>query len=187
MNSHCSNLLDLRNNLQEQVKKAFCYQKLFRHFTVQTNCSSANSRPSDWNFKSFSRSLQLFFSHSRSNNFGNKIPVLVRSLVSSIKPKFDNSFFVLIYKFCTSCGTGIVLPVLQELFCKSKQTQFHVHNLYKTYKSTNNWSSKFGLIKETLDPSRILWNISRPFLIASWLDRKIMFVLVFKSCLVRGK
>ena len=28
MNSNCSNLLDMRN-LQEQVKKAFCYQKLF--------------------------------------------------------------------------------------------------------------------------------------------------------------
>ena len=32
-------LLDLRN-LQEQVKKAFCYQKLFRPFTVRINCSS---------------------------------------------------------------------------------------------------------------------------------------------------
>ena len=28
LNSYCSNLLDMRN-LQEQVKKAFCYQKLF--------------------------------------------------------------------------------------------------------------------------------------------------------------
>ena len=28
LNYNCSNLLDLRN-LQEQVKKAFCYQKLF--------------------------------------------------------------------------------------------------------------------------------------------------------------
>ena len=33
LNSNCSNLLDVRN-LQEQVKKAFCYQKLFRPFTV---------------------------------------------------------------------------------------------------------------------------------------------------------
>ena len=39
MNSNCSNLFSLRN-LQEQVKKAFCYQKLFWPFTVQTNCSS---------------------------------------------------------------------------------------------------------------------------------------------------
>ena len=38
LNSNCSNLLDLRN-LQEQVKKAFCYQKLFWPFTVWINCS----------------------------------------------------------------------------------------------------------------------------------------------------
>ena len=29
----------LENNLQEQVNKAFCYQKLFRPFTVCMNCS----------------------------------------------------------------------------------------------------------------------------------------------------
>ena len=39
LNSNCSNLLDMRN-LQEQVKKAFCYQKLFWPFTVPTNCNS---------------------------------------------------------------------------------------------------------------------------------------------------
>ena len=48
-NSNCSDLLDLRN-LQEQVKKAFCYQNLFWPFTVWINCSSdlknfANSQP----------------------------------------------------------------------------------------------------------------------------------------------
>ena len=64
LNYNCSNLLDMRN-LQEQVKKAFCYQKLFWPFTVWINCSSdlktfANSRPSASNFKSFSRSLEQF-------------------------------------------------------------------------------------------------------------------------------
>ena len=49
LNANCSNLLDMRN-LQEQVKKAFCYQKLSWPFTVWINCSSdlkkfANSRP----------------------------------------------------------------------------------------------------------------------------------------------
>ena len=39
LNYNCSNLLDMRN-LQEQVKKAFCYQKLFWPFTVWINCSS---------------------------------------------------------------------------------------------------------------------------------------------------
>ena len=60
MNSNCSNLLDLRN-LQEQVKKAFCYHKLFWTFTVWINCSS--------DLKCFSRSLEQFFSHSRSKQF----------------------------------------------------------------------------------------------------------------------
>ena len=61
-------------NLQEQVKKALCYQKLFWPFTVWINCSSdlkifANSRPSASNFKSFSRSLEHFFSYRRSEQF----------------------------------------------------------------------------------------------------------------------
>ena len=76
MNSNCSNLSYLRN-LQEQVKKAFCYQKLFWPFTVWINCSSdlnffENSRPSASNF---SRSLEQFFlTVGGQNNFGNKIP-----------------------------------------------------------------------------------------------------------------
>jgi len=39
LNSNWYNFLDMRN-LQEQVKKAFCYQKLFWPFTVWINCSS---------------------------------------------------------------------------------------------------------------------------------------------------
>ena len=67
-------------NLQEQVKKAFCYQKLFWPFTVWINCSSdlkhfANSRPSASNFKSFSWSLEHFFLTVSQNNFGNKVPL----------------------------------------------------------------------------------------------------------------
>ena len=68
-------------NLQEQVKKAFRYRKLFWPFTVWINCSNdlknfANSRPSASNFKSFSRSLEQFFLTVGQNNFGNKIPFL---------------------------------------------------------------------------------------------------------------
>ena len=68
-------------NLQGEVKKAFCYQKLFWTFTVWMNCSSnlknfANSWPSALNFKSFSLSLEQFFLTVCQNNFGNKIPVL---------------------------------------------------------------------------------------------------------------
>ena len=81
MHFNCSNLLDLRN-LQEQVKKAFCYQTLFWPFTVWINCPSdlknfANSRPSASNFKSFFRSLEQFFLTVGQNNFGNKIPLAV--------------------------------------------------------------------------------------------------------------
>ena len=75
---NCSNLSSLRN-LQEQVKKAFCYQELFWPFTVWLNCSSdlkhfENSRLSVSNFKSFSRSLEQFFLTVGQNNFGNRIP-----------------------------------------------------------------------------------------------------------------
>ena len=56
-------------NLQEQVKKAFSYQKLFWPFTVWINC-----RPSASNFKSFSQSLEQFFLTVGQNSFGSKIP-----------------------------------------------------------------------------------------------------------------
>ena len=80
MNSNCSNLLEMRN-LQEQVKKAFCYQKLFWPFTVWINYFSdlkifANFQPSASNFKNFSPSLEHFFLTQGQNNFGNKIPIL---------------------------------------------------------------------------------------------------------------
>ena len=67
LNANCSNLLDMRN-LPEQVKKAFCYQKLFWPFTVWINCSSY--------LKCFSRTLEQFFLTVGQNNFGNKIPFL---------------------------------------------------------------------------------------------------------------
>ena len=69
-------------NLQEQVKKAFCYQKLFWTFTAWI--SFANSTPSASNFKSFSRSLEQLFLTVGQNNFGNKIPF----------PKFAESLIV---------------------------------------------------------------------------------------------
>ena len=58
LNSNCSNLLYLRT-LQEQVKKAFCYQKLFWPFTVWINCSS------DLKSLAFSLELQTFFTITR--------------------------------------------------------------------------------------------------------------------------
>ena len=82
MNYNCFNFLYLRN-LQEQVKKAFGYQKLFWPFAFWINCSSdpkikiSNSRPSTANFKSFSKSLEHFFLTVGQNNFGNKIPLSI--------------------------------------------------------------------------------------------------------------
>ena len=91
LNFNCSNLSILRN-LQEQVKKAFCYQKLFWPFTVWINYSSnlknlANSRPSALNFKSFSRSLKQLFLTVGQNNFGNKIlfPIFILPKVGDAK------------------------------------------------------------------------------------------------------
>ena len=71
-------------NLQEEVKKGFCYQKLFWHFTVWINCSShlkifANSLPSASNFNLFSRLLEQIFLTVGQNNFGNKIPLLYKN------------------------------------------------------------------------------------------------------------
>ena len=76
---NCSNVLALRN-LSEQVKKAFCHQKVFCPYTAWINCSSdpkifENSQPSALNFKSFFQSVEQFFLTVGQNNFGNKIPL----------------------------------------------------------------------------------------------------------------
>ena len=91
---NCSNLLEKRN-LQEQVKKSFCYQKLFWPITVWINNSSdlenfANSWPSASNFKSFSQSLEQFFLTVGQNNFGNKIPFPSRLPISHHKIESHN-------------------------------------------------------------------------------------------------
>ena len=76
-------------NLQEQVKKAFCYQKLFWPFTVWINCSSdfksfENSRPSSSNFRSFSQCLEQFFLKVGQNNIGKKILFMPLSQLFSV-------------------------------------------------------------------------------------------------------
>ena len=102
MDSNSSNLLYLRN-LQEQVKKAFCYQRLFWPFTVWTNCSSdlkkiLNSRPSASNFKKFSQSLEQFFLTVGQNNFGNKIPSILIVKPMAVQP-FNFSSMLLLYAY----------------------------------------------------------------------------------------
>ena len=76
MNSNCSNFSDVRN-IQDQVKKAFCYQKLFWPFTVWINCSNcSDSWPSASNSKSFPRSHKQYFLTVGQNHFGKKTPSL---------------------------------------------------------------------------------------------------------------
>ena len=70
-----SNILDMRN-LQEQVKKSILLPKIVLTFYC-LKCSSdlknfANSRPSAWNFESFSQSLEQFFLTVGQDNVGKK-------------------------------------------------------------------------------------------------------------------
>ena len=83
---------------KEQVKKAFCYQKLFWPFTVWINCSSdliifANSRPSASNFKIFSRSPEQFFLTVGQNNFGNKILLLLTTSYHELSTQTSTTYF----------------------------------------------------------------------------------------------
>ena len=94
LNCNCSNILDLRN-LQEQVKKAFCYQKLFWPFTVWINCSS--------DLKSFSQSLEQFFLTVGQNNFGNKITLVNKFyffLINVLPIRFSSLFSLSVKKIC---------------------------------------------------------------------------------------
>ena len=65
-------------NLQEQVKKAFCCQKLFWPFTVWINCSS--DREILLKFEAEGREFEKknweFFVTVGQCNFSNKIPFL---------------------------------------------------------------------------------------------------------------
>ena len=96
-------MLDLRN-LQEQVKKAFCYQKFFWPFTVWINCSSdlkifANSWSSASNIKTFSRSLEQFFLTVGRNNFGNNIPKLSKeNRITITKDINSQKIYLLMYQ-----------------------------------------------------------------------------------------
>ena len=73
----CSGKVQYLRNLQEQVKKAFCYQKLFWPFNVQTNfCKFLQIFAIFCKFSAFSLEFQknfsitkTIFSHSRSEQF----------------------------------------------------------------------------------------------------------------------
>jgi hypothetical protein len=86
LNSNSFNLSYLRN-LQEQVKKEFCYQKLFWLFewivlVIKFFLQILGLQPRISNFFSITRTI---FSHSSQNNFGNKIPFLASQEFASCK------------------------------------------------------------------------------------------------------
>ena len=115
MNSNCYNLLYLRN-LQEQVKKAFCYP------IVRTNCSCdlKNSWPSASNFKKISTSLEWFFLTVGQNNFDKKIPFKI----SFVLKRSSNWIFAFLEFYEISC---------QILFSK-------MHSLFQCLESVYLWN-----------------------------------------------
>ena len=121
-------------NLQEQVKKVFCYQKLFWPFTVWINCSSdlnnfANSRPSAWNFKCFNRSLEHFFLTVGQNNFGNKIPF----------PKMGFIFVDYLIRKSTQVQSNNFLTSLYFFWVKAKSSSFEFQVTQYTFKPNYVW------------------------------------------------
>ena len=130
MNYNCFNLLDT-GNLQEQVKKAFCYQKLFWPFTVRTNCSSdlkffANSWPSVLNFKSFSLITRTIFSHSRSEQFGNKIPFNQELFLTLSIPEIT---LKIVHEVVSKLVSGTAHKIVQESPQKCPNVRKIVHKI----------------------------------------------------------
>ena len=148
-------------NLQEQVKKAFCYQKLFWPCTVWINCSSdlkyfENSRPSASNFKSFSRSLEQFFLTIGQNNSGNKIPFLVASL-----SKLTFSAVIIAVSVGSNSTSNLVTPNMRLLYS--------ILGMYYFLGRIN-----FSLLCQKVT-SLVDWsgfNLSRIFPIKSWTMKK---------------
>ena len=132
-------------NLQKQVKKAFCYQKLFWPFTVWINCSSdlknfANSPPSASNFKNFIQSFEQFFLTVGRNNFGNKIPYLYRYDNLKFLCELLNSYMRYKFPYFQNLPYEIWIPFLLA-FCfwygniPSLHMEWHVHMTFFTSKA----------------------------------------------------
>ena len=72
--------MDKKSRLPSKLMRTFLVQNFFYSKKIKIYSSDlkmfANSRPSDSNFRSFSRSLEQFFLTVGRNNFGNKIPLL---------------------------------------------------------------------------------------------------------------
>ena len=116
-------------NLQELVKKAFYYQKIFWPFNVWINCSSdlkffANSRSSALNFKSFSQTLEQIVHNLPLLRHCGKICLFITKLAEAIYFFDLNSRnFNAVHKNLTGKGgkqwlSGVCQLFLSE-FCRS--------------------------------------------------------------------
>ena len=157
LNYNCSNLLDIRN-LQEQVKKAFCYQKLFRTFTGLISCSSdfkilANSWLSASNFKVFLDHLeQKIFLTIGQNNFGNKIQFLTSNLSKIESSKIIKLFETIFHQFRTpKC----------RIFSFFDPTRVDVQNKIETRLKDSTLILKLGDFEEVQSFQKIVQKICR--------------------------
>ena len=125
-------------NLQEQIKKAFCYENFFWPFTVWINCSShlkifENSRPSASNFKSFSRSLEQFFLTVGQTNFGNKTTLIHLLIFIHVCQKCHICTRVILYKGSMNLPEYLhyfIYAFSEKLPCLKRQNAFlrRIHN-----------------------------------------------------------
>ena len=155
MNSNCSKLLYLRN-LQEQVKKVVCYQKLFWPFTVWINCSSDLKKVfsisfgelvlhDEWYVMKFSQLhvycnyyAELWEYHSTNQNCCWKFGQLIKLMVLKLKPVHSwlSSIFFMVKTF---------------LFFKIESWNFE-HLLEKMFRET---SQKFNSIGQPIENMEI--------------------------------
>ena len=140
-------------NLQEQVKKAFCYQKLFWPFTVWINCSSdlknfANSRPSASNFKSFSRSLKPY-----QNTKGQTLGKMQNTQLNPFFPPMPSKQFEFyVHPFSRSSVIRLCTFSFHICFVKSMEETFfswfliwkycQIGNTFLTWKTKTVWKKE---------------------------------------------
>ena len=122
---------------------------MFWPFTVWKNCSSdlkffSNFRPSASNFKSFSRSLELFFLTVGQNNFGNKIPFLA----------FLFEIYLKVIFYLTMTSSGIRLPT------KASDCKDEVSGLITIFEGRGRGSCWSWTVREAVGTARGLATIS---------------------------
>ena len=145
------------------------FQKLYWPFTVWINCSGsdlktfANSGPSAWNFKSFSRSLEQFFLTVGQNNFGNKITFLKKpnkvyylascSSWQAWAKSFSNASFSMSSILALILGSSIELEIILafQKLCSLLNFSFSVP--HKGNFSCKTVMTGFGTVAGYLEPA----------------------------------